>query len=101
MLDRIRHRGPDGQGFYLADGVGLGHVRLAIVELSTAGHQPMKSPDGRYTLVYNGEIYNHLELRSQLEADGVRFRGHSDTETLLRFMILTKNPFSLRGIPWG
>jgi asparagine synthase (glutamine-hydrolysing) len=87
MLDRIRHRGPDGQGFYLADGVGLGHVRLAIVELSTAGHQPMKSPDGRYTLVYNGEIYNHLELRSQLEADGVRFRGHSDTETLLWLLI--------------
>ena len=61
----------------------MAHTRLAIIDLTSAGHQPMTSPDGRYTLVYNGEIYNHMELRPGLEAHGVRFRGHSDTETLL------------------
>jgi asparagine synthase (glutamine-hydrolysing) len=87
MLTQIRHRGPDGEGVHLAEGVGIGNVRLAIVDLSPAGDQPMLSPDGRYSLVYNGELYNHMDFRPQLEASGVRFRGHSDTETLLWLLI--------------
>ena len=87
MLAQIRHRGPDGEGVHLAKGVGLGNVRLAIVDLSPAGAQPMLSPDGRYSLVYNGELYNHMAFRPELEASGVCFRGHSDTETLLWLLI--------------
>lgn len=83
----MRHRGPDSDGYWEdADaGLALGHVRLAIVDLSPAGHQPMVSECGRYVLVLNGEIYNHLELREQLQAQGraPSWRGHSDTETLL------------------
>ncbi len=87
MADAIIHRGPDDQGFW-ADaetGVCLAHRRLAIVDLSPAGHQPMISPSGRYVMAFNGEIYNHHDLRHQLEANGQapRWRGHSDTETLL------------------
>ena len=88
MLDTIRHRGPDGEGTHVVPGYGVGHVRLAIVELSSAGDQPMFSPDGRYSLSYNGEIYNHMDFRPGLEAKGVRFKGHSDTETLLWLLIL-------------
>jgi len=87
MRSQIRHRGPDGEGIYLDSDVGFGHVRLAIVELSAAGAQPMSSPDGRYCLAYVGEIYNHTDFRPELEASGVRFRGHSDTETLLWLLI--------------
>lgn len=87
MGDVITHRGPDDSGVWLdlGAGVGLVHRRLSILDLSPAGHQPMRSPCGRYTLVYNGEIYNHLDLRVSLEAEGGHFnwRGHSDTETLL------------------
>ncbi|MEO8296176.1 MAG: asparagine synthase (glutamine-hydrolyzing) [Burkholderiales bacterium] len=87
MADAIIARGPDSDGYW-ADtqfGIGLAHRRLAIVDLSPAGHQPMGSPSTRYMLVFNGEIYNHLELREQLEATGraPTWRGHSDTETLL------------------
>lgn len=88
MLAQIRHRGPDGDGVHLRPNMGLGHVRLAIVDPSPAGAQPMLSPDGRYSLVYNGEIYNHTDFRPGLEARGVRFRGHSDTETLLWLLIV-------------
>jgi len=84
---RIRHRGPDGSGVWedREAGLALGHVRLAIVELSDAGRQPMVSACGRYVLVFNGEIYNHMELRARLEQGGLApaWRGHSDTETLL------------------
>lgn len=80
----LHHRGPDDSGTWLGGGVGLGFVRLSIIDLSPAGHQPMLSPDGRYTIVFNGEIYNFPELRSELEAAGERFVGHSDTEVLLR-----------------
>lgn len=84
MAARIHHRGPDSQGvWHDADaGVLLAHVRLSIVDLSPAGHQPMASDCQRYTLVFNGEIYNHAELRAQLSLPPA-FRGHSDTETLL------------------
>tara|TARA_Y100001937_G_scaffold72490_1_gene98619 strand:+ start:6412 stop:8331 length:1920 start_codon:yes stop_codon:yes gene_type:complete len=86
MADAITQRGPDSAGYWLSkDGyVGLAHRRLAIVDLSDAGHQPMASVSGRYTLAYNGEIYNHLALRQELEQISARqWRGHSDTETLL------------------
>lgn len=87
MGSSIRHRGPDDEGIF-ADpdaGVALVHRRLAILDLSAAGHQPMESSDGRFVLCYNGEIYNHLELRRELEEGGHarNWRGHSDTETLL------------------
>jgi asparagine synthase (glutamine-hydrolysing) len=80
---RLRHRGPDDSGIWAdnAAGVVLGHTRLAVIDLSAAGHQPMTSSCGRYHLVFNGEIYNHLELRSRLPVQ--RWRGHSDSETLL------------------
>jgi len=83
MTDAIRHRGPDGEGQYCDGPMGLGHRRLAILDLSPAGHQPMMSPDGRYVLSYNGEIYNFQELRTELEAAGCTFRSRTDTEVLL------------------
>lgn len=85
MLAAIAHRGPDADGTWAEDEIGLalGHVRLAILDLSKAGAQPMHSQTGRYVLSYNGEIYNHLELRTGLEQQGIDWRGTSDTETLL------------------
>lgn len=85
MADTMRHRGPDGHGVWLqADGqCGFAHRRLAIVDLSEAGHQPMGTSDGRVWVTFNGEIYNFKELRRQLEAGGHRFRSQSDTEVIL------------------
>lgn len=83
MTDSIRHRGPDDEGVFTTDEVGLGHRRLSIIDLSPTGHQPMVAANGRWTLVYNGELYNFESLRSRLEADGQRFRGSSDSEVLL------------------
>src|SRR3712207_3863518 len=87
MADAIHHRGPDSHGYWQNDEqtLALGHRRLAIVDLSHAGAQPMGSASGRYRLAFNGEIYNHLALRQELEATGTSpaWRGHSDTETLL------------------
>lgn len=87
MMAGIAHRGPDSQGDWVDTdaGVALGHLRLAIVDLSPAGAQPMASPSGRYEIVYNGEIYNHTKLRAELEAAGhaPNWRGTSDTEVLL------------------
>ncbi|HYF46320.1 MAG TPA: hypothetical protein VD926_08935, partial [Acidimicrobiales bacterium] len=80
--DLVR-RGPDDEGTWLGDQASLGFRRLAIIDLSPAGHQPMASDDGRDVLVFNGEVYNHAELRAQLERAGVRFRSRSDTEVLL------------------
>lgn len=82
MTRLLAHRGPDGEGYYLEPGVALGHRRLSIIDLET-GQQPMTSADGRYTIVFNGEIYGFLELRRELESRGVRFRTRSDTEVLL------------------
>ena len=83
MTDAIRHRGPDGEGQYTDGPLGLGHRRLAILDLSSAGHQPMTSGDGRYVISYNGEIYNFVELRTELEATGVQFHSRTDTEVVL------------------
>ena len=87
MADSMRDRGPDGDGYWFdADHrVGLAHRRLAVLELSPAGHQPMHSPTDRFVITFNGEIYNHEEIRQQLRAAGndAAWRGHSDTETLL------------------
>ncbi len=82
-LARLQHRGPDDSGVYQSAGVMLGHRRLAILDLSSAGHQPMMSADREQALVLNGEIYNYLELRRPLEASGHVFRTQSDTEVLV------------------
>ena len=86
MLKRLVHRGPDDDGVecWPEAGVGLGHQRLSIIDLSAAGHQPMTSADGLVSIVYNGEIYNFQELRRQLAAEGHSFRSTSDTEVVLR-----------------
>jgi len=87
MTDSIAHRGPDGEGHWIEGNVGLGHRRLAIIDLSPAGHQPMVSADHRWVLSYNGEIYNFRELRTELEAEGHAFKGQSDTEVLLHLYL--------------
>lgn len=86
MLSSLRHRGPDDSGQFLSLGgqIALGHSRLSILDLSPAGHQPMSTPDGRLTVVFNGELYNFQELRQPLLERGVVFRSSSDTEVLLR-----------------
>ena len=82
MRDLIAHRGPDGSGLYLGMGAGLAHRRLSIVDLAQ-GQQPMYSHDRRFVIVYTGEVFNHPALKTELEAAGVRYRTHSDTETVL------------------
>ncbi len=88
-LNAIAHRGPDDSGVFVdvAARIGLGHARLSIVDLSSLGHQPMVSADRTVALVFNGEIYNFRELRADLEAQGVSFQGHSDTEVLLKLYL--------------
>ena len=83
MTDAISHRGPDGEGFYTDSFVGLGHRRLAIIDLSPAGHQPMATEEGNYIITYNGEVYNFQELRIELESLGHKFRSKTDTEVVL------------------
>ena len=85
MSDAIAHRGPDDNGVWVdaTAGIGLGFRRLAIVDLSELGHQPMRSASGRYTIIFNGEVYNHRSLRRELESGGRGFKGHSDTEIIL------------------
>jgi len=80
--DRVVHRGPDDSGIFVSEDFGFGMRRLSIIDVQ-GGHQPIFSPDGRYAIVFNGEIYNHLELRPELASRGWRFSTHSDTETLL------------------
>ncbi|MBI5625208.1 MAG: asparagine synthase (glutamine-hydrolyzing) [Elusimicrobia bacterium] len=85
MAASLRHRGPDDTGIWTdpSAGIGLAHARLAVLDLSPTGCQPMTSPCGRYVVTFNGEIYNFLDLRRELEAAGVTFRGRSDTEVML------------------
>ena len=83
MTEAIIHRGPDGEGQWIEGNIGLGHRRLAIIDLSPAGHQPMISADHRWVLSYNGEIYNYRELRTDLEAEGIWFRSQTDSEVVL------------------
>ncbi len=94
MARAIAHRGPDGEGLFTDATVALAHRRLAIVDLTPSGKQPMTTPDGRFTIIYNGEFYDHARFREQLEAHGVVFRGTSDTETLLH-LLAEKGPAAL------
>ncbi len=87
MMDRIRHRGPNDDGKFLNNNVGLGFVRLSILDLSDAGHQPMQDDSGRYTITFNGEIFNYIELREELIKLGVNFTSNTDTEVLLKSYI--------------
>lgn len=87
MTDSLAHRGPDGEGHWIHENIGIGHRRLAIIDLSPLGHQPMASADSRYVLTFNGMIYNHREIRVELEARGHRFRSSSDTEVVLNSLI--------------
>ena len=87
MVATLRHRGPDDEGAWVDGPAALGQTRLSIVDLSAAGHQPMHAPDGRYVLVFNGEIYNFMALRTRLEAEGVAFVSRCDTEVVLHALI--------------
>jgi asparagine synthase (glutamine-hydrolysing) len=87
MMQIMKHRGPDDEGVFLKDNVGLGFVRLSIIDLSPAGHQPMVTADERYAMVFNGEIYNYIELRGELQAEGVDFITKTDSEVLLKSYI--------------
>lgn len=86
MVDRLRHRGPDAEGIWQEPGAALGHRRLAVIDLS-GSRQPMEDPTGRFVMIHNGEIYNYLELREELEDHGVEFRSSGDTEVLLQAFI--------------
>lgn len=86
-VKRMHHRGPDDNGIHCKNNIGLGFVRLAILDLSKAGHQPMTSGGGKYTIVFNGEIYNYIELREDLLTKGHTFHSNSDTEVLLNLYI--------------
>lgn len=83
MAESIKHRGPDDRGIFIDKNLGLGHCRLSIIDLSSAGHQPMSSHDSRTWITFNGEIYNFLELRKELEDDGVKFHSNTDTEIII------------------
>lgn len=87
MTDQISHRGPDGEGSYVDRFVGLGHRRLAIIDLSPAGHQPMASRNGSYVITYNGEVYNFQEIRAELEGMGYQLRSRTDSEVVLNAYI--------------
>lgn len=82
MQAALRHRGPDDAGIYQSGPIALAHTRLSILDLSAAGHQPMSTPDGRYWITFNGEIYNFQALRSQLENQGVTFQSQGVRITL-------------------
>ena len=83
MMSLIKHRGPDDDGIFVDNNVGLGFVRLSIIDLSQSGHQPMFSQNRRYVIIYNGEVYNYIEIREELESEGYVFHTNSDTEVVL------------------
>ncbi|RKX54554.1 MAG: asparagine synthetase B, partial [Thermotoga sp.] len=83
MIKVIKHRGPDDEGYFVDNNIGLGHCRLSIIDLSKAGHQPMADKDKSLWIVYNGEVYNFLEIRRELERIGYRFKSNSDAEVIL------------------
>jgi asparagine synthase (glutamine-hydrolysing) len=83
MTDSLAHRGPDGEGFLIEQNIALGHRRLSIIDLTSSGDQPMFTPEGRFALIYNGEIYNYRELRVELQSLGYKFKGTSDSEVVL------------------
>ncbi len=87
FVRRLAHRGPDDRGIYLHENLWLGHTRLSIQDLSPQGHQPMQDESGNYTIIFNGEIYNHWEIRKELQEEGFHFLSTSDTETLLKAYI--------------
>ncbi len=88
MRDSLEHRGPDDKGLFIENNVGLGHRRLSILDVSTAGHQPFLSDDGRYILVYNGEIYNFKDFYSELKSNGFDIKTSTDTEVLMKLFEL-------------
>jgi asparagine synthase (glutamine-hydrolysing) len=87
MTETLKHRGPDDSGIEILGPAGLGHTRLSVIDLTSAAHQPMLSDDRQFALIYNGEVYNFLEIRERLEQKGIRFRSRSDTEVVLRAYI--------------
>ena len=84
MMQIQKHRGPNDEGIFTEDNIGLGFVRLSILDLSSAGNQPMISDDGNFIIVYNGEVFNYIELREELKLIGYKFKSNSDTEVLLK-----------------
>src|ERR1700719_518724 len=89
MQRQMQHRGPDDRGVFMSaqSNTGLVNTRLSILDLSPAGHQPMSTPDGRYHITFNGEIYNFGALRKELGGDGETFKSHSDTEVILKMFV--------------
>ncbi len=87
MMLKIKHRGPNDEGVFQHENMGFGFVRLSIIDLSSAGHQPMQDESGRYTIIFNGEIFNYIELREELLKKGLKFHSQTDTEVLLKMYI--------------
>lgn len=87
MNEILSHRGPDDEGTYFDDYIGLGHRRLSIIDLSKAGHQPMSDESKRYWIVFNGEVYNYLEIRDELIEKGHDFNSNTDAEVILKSYI--------------
>ena len=83
MVKIMKYRGPDDEGYFIENNIGLGHCRLSIIDLSQAGHQPMTNENNNLHITYNGEIYNYLELKNELKKFGHKFKSNSDTEVIL------------------
>ena len=96
MTDAIAHRGPDGEGHWVEENIGLGHRRLAIIDTSSAGDQPMISADHRFVLTYNGEVYNFQELRTELKSKGYHFKSQTDSEVVLSALVEWKEEALLK-----
>lgn len=87
MMKKMKHRGPDDDGLLLDGPIGLGFVRLSILDLSLLGHQPMFDESGRFAIIHNGEVYNYIELREELKKAGYIFKSNTDTEVILKAYI--------------